>query len=167
MEWNFFANGFGWCSTNPGTPRLEAGGAATPSTFILVGQEGQELPFIWNSFHLSYLLKGHFPALQTVWFKKIFLGDTKFKDQNLPLWRNIQYIYIDVPLEKALLPCPRYVQAFLHKPSFRSTRYTFFYKKLFSPSTETFLTFSQFRHQNFLKTFTAKKFELHSFAHAH
>ena len=27
------------------------------------GQEGQELPFKLNSFHLSYLLKGHFPAL--------------------------------------------------------------------------------------------------------
>ena len=37
-------------------------------------QEGQELPFILISFHLSYLLKGHLPALQTVCFKKIFLG---------------------------------------------------------------------------------------------
>ena len=27
------------------------------------GQEGQEVPFKLNSFLLSYLLKGHFPAL--------------------------------------------------------------------------------------------------------
>ena len=39
-------------------------------------QEGQELPFILNPFHFSYLLKGHFPAFQTVCFKKLFLGTT-------------------------------------------------------------------------------------------
>ena len=44
-----------------------AGGAAAPAALIMVGQEGQELPFILNPFHLSYLLKGHFPAFQTVW----------------------------------------------------------------------------------------------------
>ena len=31
-------------------------------------QEGQEVPFILSSFNLSYLVKGHFPALKTVWF---------------------------------------------------------------------------------------------------
>ena len=48
------------------------GGRAVPSALIHGGQEGQELPFILNSFHLSYLLKGHFPASWTVWFIKIF-----------------------------------------------------------------------------------------------
>ena len=52
-----------------GTPTLGAARAAAPSAPILGGQEGQELPFILNSFHLSYLLKGHFLALQTVCFK--------------------------------------------------------------------------------------------------
>ena len=47
-----------------GTPTLRGtGGAAAPSALIHGGQEGQELPFILNSFYLSYLLKGHFPAL--------------------------------------------------------------------------------------------------------
>ena len=41
---------------------------------ILAGQEGQELSFIFNSFLLSYHLKGDFLAFYTVWFKKIFLG---------------------------------------------------------------------------------------------
>ena len=36
--------------------------AAAPSALIHGGQEGQELPFILNSFHLFYLLKRHFPA---------------------------------------------------------------------------------------------------------
>ena len=27
------------------------------------GQEGQEFTFVLHSFHLSYLVKGHFPAL--------------------------------------------------------------------------------------------------------
>ena len=31
------------------------------------GQEGREFPFALNSYHLSYLFKGHFLALQTVW----------------------------------------------------------------------------------------------------
>ena len=31
-----------------------------PSALIHGGQEGQEFPFILKSFHLSYLLKGHF-----------------------------------------------------------------------------------------------------------
>ena len=43
----------------------------------------------------------------------------------------------------------------------------FFIKKVFSPSTETFSTFSQVQYQNFLKTFLAKIFEFHCFAHAH
>ena len=30
---------------------------------MLGGQEGQDLPFILNFFHLFYLPKGHFPAL--------------------------------------------------------------------------------------------------------
>ena len=34
--------------------------AGTPTLGV---QEGQELPFILNSFYLSYLLKEHFPAL--------------------------------------------------------------------------------------------------------
>ena len=41
----------------------KAGGAAAPSALIHGGQKGKELPFILNSFHLSYLLKGHFLAL--------------------------------------------------------------------------------------------------------
>ena len=60
--------------TTQGHLRWGVGGAAAPSALIQGGQEGQELPFVLNSFHLSYLLKGHFPAFQTVWFKKIFLG---------------------------------------------------------------------------------------------
>ena len=40
----------------------EAGGTGCLSALIHGGQEGQELPFILNSFHLSYLLKGHFLA---------------------------------------------------------------------------------------------------------
>ena len=46
-----------------GCLRWGAGGAATPSALIHEGQEGRELFFILNSFHLSYLLKRHFPAL--------------------------------------------------------------------------------------------------------
>ena len=38
-------------------------GQLPPLPSSMGGQEGQELPFILNSFHLSYLLKGHFPAL--------------------------------------------------------------------------------------------------------
>ena len=57
-----------------GAPTLGGvGGVASPSALIHGGQEGQELPFILNSFLLSYRLKGHFSALQTVCFKKIFL----------------------------------------------------------------------------------------------
>ena len=37
-------------------------------------QEGQDLPFKLNSFHLFYLQKGHLLALKIVWFKKIFWG---------------------------------------------------------------------------------------------
>ena len=43
-----------------GTPTLGAGGVVSPSALIHGGQEGQEFPFILKSFHLSYLLKGHF-----------------------------------------------------------------------------------------------------------
>ena len=42
-------------------------GQLPPLPSFMMGQEGQELPFILNSFHLSYLLKGNFPAFQTVW----------------------------------------------------------------------------------------------------
>ena len=75
----------------------------------------QELPFILNSFLLSYRLYVHFPAFWTVWLKRIFPGgkspDPKlcnvvlgeqyikhcfsgkeFEDQNLLLWRN-RHIY--------------------------------------------------------------------------
>ena len=40
-----------------------AGKAAAPSALIHGGQQGQELHFILNSFHLSYSLNGHFPEL--------------------------------------------------------------------------------------------------------
>ena len=40
-----------------------AGGAAVPSTLFRREQEGQELPLAMNSFHLSNLVKGHFPVL--------------------------------------------------------------------------------------------------------
>ena len=52
-------------SENDNQERLRwgAGGAATPSALIYKEQEGQELPFTLNSFHLSYILKWHFPAL--------------------------------------------------------------------------------------------------------
>ena len=100
------------------------------------GQEGQELSFVLNSFHLSYLLKRHFSALYTVWFKEIFLGASppdpqivvvllgdqfikhcssgkEFEDRNLSLWRNTYSIWIDLPSLEALPPCPRYAQASL------------------------------------------------------
>ena len=91
------------------------------------GKEGQEVPFILNSFHLSYLLKGHFPAFQTVWFKKIFWGESpqtpKFplshQETNIlsvaPLEKSLKikfypcggaYIYIAVPSEEAFPPAP-------------------------------------------------------------
>ena len=47
-----------------GIDQNKAVGSGTPKPG---GQEGQGLPFIMNSFHLSYLLKGHFPAFQSVW----------------------------------------------------------------------------------------------------
>ena len=103
-----------------------AGGAAAPSALIHGRQEGQELPFILNSFHLSYLLKGHFPAFQTVCCKKIFLGGSpqtpptavqslgdyyskhcssgkEFTDQNLPPWRSI---HINRCALRSLVPLP-------------------------------------------------------------
>ena len=40
-----------------------AGGAAVPSALFHREQEGQELPFTIDSFHLSNLVKGHFPVL--------------------------------------------------------------------------------------------------------
>ena len=57
-----------------GTPMLGGRRGSCPLCLHPWGQEGQELPSILNSFNLCYFLKGHFPALQTVWFKKIFLG---------------------------------------------------------------------------------------------
>ena len=52
------------CDVNQGHLHWEgAGGAAAPSALIHGGQEGQEFPFMLNSFHLSYLLKGHYPTL--------------------------------------------------------------------------------------------------------
>ena len=45
------------------TPTLGGGEAAIPSVFFYGEQEGQELPFILNPFHLSYLMKGHFSVL--------------------------------------------------------------------------------------------------------
>ena len=90
------------------------------------------MPFILISFHLSYLLKGPFPAFQTVCFKKIFLGaspqtpklhfnhcETNIlsiaileKSLQIKIYpRGGAYIYIDVPSEEALPPCPRYAQA--------------------------------------------------------
>ena len=42
---------------------LRTGGALVPSAFLHGEQEGQELPFIFHSFQLSYLVKGHFSAL--------------------------------------------------------------------------------------------------------
>ena len=51
------------------------------------------MPFILNSFHFFYLLKGHFPAFQTICFKKTLIkhcsSGKEFKDRNLPLWRRI------------------------------------------------------------------------------
>ena len=49
-----------WTVVSLGTPTL---GAAVPSALFHVGQEGQELSFILSSFHLFYLVKGHFPGL--------------------------------------------------------------------------------------------------------
>ena len=86
-------------------------------------QKGQELPVILNSFHLSYFVKWHFPALHMVWFKKIFLGaspqtpnytrynyetnilhtllsEKSLKTNNYPCRGT--YIYKDVPSEEAL-----------------------------------------------------------------
>ena len=40
-----------------------AGMAAAPSVLFHGGQDGQELPFLLQSFHLSYLVKVHLPAL--------------------------------------------------------------------------------------------------------
>ena len=42
---------------SPGMPTLGGKRAAAPSALIHGGQEGQELSFILNSFHLSYLLE--------------------------------------------------------------------------------------------------------------
>ena len=87
-------------------------GQQPPLTSSMGGQEEQELPFKMNSFHISYFLKGHFPALLTVGSRKFFWGQppdpqitivvlrdqyikhhSSGKEFNLPLWRNI-YIYI-------------------------------------------------------------------------
>ena len=38
------------------------------------GQEGQELPFILNSFHLSYLVKGIFRRFRQVGVEENFSG---------------------------------------------------------------------------------------------
>ena len=65
------------------------------------GKEGQEVPFILNSFHLSYLLKGHFPAFQTVWFKKIFWGESP-QTPKFPLSHQETNILSVAPLEKSL-----------------------------------------------------------------
>ena len=48
-----------------GTLTLGGGGTAASSALIHGRQEGQELPFILNSFDLSYLLIGHCPLLWT------------------------------------------------------------------------------------------------------
>ena len=48
-------------------------GQLLPLSFSIKGRV-QELRFMLTYFHRSYLVKGHFPALQTVWLKKIFLG---------------------------------------------------------------------------------------------
>ena len=76
------------------------------------GQEEQELPFILNSFHLSYLQKRHFSSIVDSLIQEtfsvgkppdpyiivVFPGDRcithcssgrEFNDQNLALWRNI------------------------------------------------------------------------------
>ena len=109
---------------------LGGGGVAAPSAFFHGGQEMQQLPFILNSVHLSYLVKGHFLALYMVWFKKRFLGaspqtpnltrynyetnvlntfllNRSLKTNNYPCRGT--YIYIEVPSEEALslLPCVR------------------------------------------------------------
>ena len=46
-----------------GTPTLGGRRGSFPSALIHGVQEGQESPFILNSFQLSYLLKRHFLAL--------------------------------------------------------------------------------------------------------
>ena len=43
----------------------------------------------------------------------------------------------------------------------------FFIRAFFRPSTETFISFSEFQYQNFLRTFLAKIFESQCIAYAH
>ena len=57
------------------------------------GQERQRLPFILNSFHLSYLLRGSFSGFVDNLVQDNFSGASssriEFEDQQQPLWRNI------------------------------------------------------------------------------
>ena len=52
-------------------------------TPMLRGQEGQELPSIQNSFDLSFLVKGHVLALQTVWLTKMFQSEPTDPQSNM------------------------------------------------------------------------------------
>ena len=57
---------------------------------------------------------------------------------------------------RAFLICKLRIEPFINNARF-------FYKKLFSFSAETFLTFTRFQCQNFLKTFLAKFFDIPTF----
>ena len=62
-------------STRPSQECLSCGWRGScPFCLLPWRKGGQELPFILNSFHFSYLIKGHFLALQAVWLKQIFCG---------------------------------------------------------------------------------------------
>ena len=107
---------------------------AAPSALIHGGQEGQELLFILNSFHLSYRLKGHFFGIPDSLVQENVSGgkpldpqitivlpgdkhikhcssEKELKDQNLPMWRST-YIHI-FAFSGSPAPCPRCAQASL------------------------------------------------------
>ena len=50
----------------PGMPRLGEQRGSCPLCPLPGGHERQEVSFILNFFHVSYLVKGYFPALQIV-----------------------------------------------------------------------------------------------------
>ena len=99
-------------------------------------QERQELPFTMNSFHLSFLVKGHFPDFIDSFVQENFSVASP-QTSNLT-WNNYEtnilnivlleensktkiypcggtYIYIDVPSEEAFPPCLSHIQASLPK----------------------------------------------------